>query len=150
MIDPIYVAIIVLLGVLAIYWSWLALRLKPWAWTLVRDTGVHRYYQHPDGRRRVVRVGLGHQPIARAWLDGGDWSLPRGPSWLVGYYRREASTQARPRYSLRFDGELLEADSFAGIIRQMRERGYPEDDIIAAALASLHTPRGVELQRGQR
>jgi len=28
---------------------------------------------------------------------------------------------------LRFDGELLEADSFAGIIRQMRERGYPDD-----------------------
>ena len=33
--------------------AWLAFR-KPWAWVLVRDTGVHRYYQHPDGRRRRV------------------------------------------------------------------------------------------------
>jgi hypothetical protein len=32
----------------------------------------------------------------------------------------------------------------------MRERGYPDDDIIAAAIASLHTPRGSELQRGPR
>ena len=126
--------------------AWLAIR-KPWAWVLVRDTGVHRY-QHPDGRRRVVRVGLGHQPIARAWLDEGDWSRPSRPSWLVGYYRREASP--RPRFSLRFDGELAESDSFAGIIRQLRERGYPEDDIIAAAIASLHTPPETELQRGQR
>jgi len=127
--------------------AWLAFH-KPWAWVLVRDTGVHRYYQHPDGRRRVVRVGLGHQPIASAWLDGGDWSRPRGPSWLVGYYRREASP--RPRFSLRFDGELLEADSFAGIIRQLRARGYPDEDIIAAGIASLNTPRGAELQRGRR
>jgi hypothetical protein len=68
--------------------------------------------------------------------------------WLDGYYRRARAPM--PRYSIRVDGELLEADSFAGIIRQMRERGYPEDDIIAAALASLHEPRGGELQRGQR
>jgi predicted RNA binding protein YcfA (HicA-like mRNA interferase family) len=121
---------------------------KPWAWALARDTGVHRYYQHPDGRRRVVRVRQGHQPIDRAWLAGGDWSRsPRGPSWLVAHYNRHR--RPAPRFSLLVDGELLEADSFGGIIEQLRERGFTTDDLVAAALVVHHTPTGAEFNRVQ-
>lgn len=44
------------------------LETRPWAWFVVRDTGVHVYEEHPDGRRRVRRRrGGGYQPVDRRW-----------------------------------------------------------------------------------
>ncbi len=57
-----------------------------WHWSTVLDTGVHRYQECPCGRRRVIRVGDGHQPICREWLETGEWpdlsklKFPTAPS----------------------------------------------------------------------
>jgi hypothetical protein len=49
-------------------WRYVLAALLPW-WTTHRRTGVWRYEQRAiDGTRRVVRVGLGHQPVDYAWL----------------------------------------------------------------------------------
>ncbi|HZR87875.1 MAG TPA: hypothetical protein VFB02_13780 [Bradyrhizobium sp.] len=39
------------------------------SWRLVANTGVWAYFQNDcTGRRRVERVGCGHQPLNTAWL----------------------------------------------------------------------------------
>lgn len=49
------------------------------AWRTVEDTGVWRYQQNAvTGRRRLLRVGPGLQPVARQWLEGGPLKPPRG------------------------------------------------------------------------
>lgn len=71
---------------------------RPWAWTTVRDTGVHLYQQHEDGRRRVRRRhGGGHQPVDRRWVETGVWSdadLAYGRIVGCGTPRRRLSTSA--------------------------------------------------------
>jgi hypothetical protein len=64
--------VVVVCIALAVAWR------RPFAWRVVRDTGVHRYLEHPSGRRRIDRVRLGHQPIDRHWLATGEWSPGRG------------------------------------------------------------------------
>ncbi len=118
---------------LAASFAWIVSSAK--RWKLARDTGVHRYYEHTDGRRRVFKVGRGHQPVDRRWLGGEAWIIqPRPPHQAA-------------RFSLRVDDELLEATSFEGIIRMMRERGHSNDDVLAAALVIHRENRGAELRR---
>ena len=58
-------------------------------WRTLRSTSVWNYQQHVrTGDRRVRHRGSGHQPVNRAWLDGGEWREinpatvipPRSPS----------------------------------------------------------------------
>ena len=69
---------------------------------------------------------------AKRWLEGRT-----GPDPLP--------IRAGPRFSLRVNHDLLEADSFGGIIHLMRERGHSDADVIAAALVVNREPRGGEL-----
>lgn len=62
--------------------------LWPWHWTVVSDTGVHLYERCACGRRRIRKVGWGHQPIDRGWLETGEWTqkptrFPRAPSGVT-------------------------------------------------------------------
>jgi hypothetical protein len=74
---------------------------------------------------------------AKRWLDGRSWPAPL-PIGIV------------PRFSLRVAGELLESDSFGGIIQQMRERWHSDADVIAAALVVNRKPLGGELELPDR
>ncbi len=51
-------------------------------WRLAHDTGAHHYEECARcGARRVLRVNpLGHQPVHREWLCGGEWDdMPLRP-----------------------------------------------------------------------
>ncbi len=119
--------------------AWLAFSAT--RWRLAHDTGVHRYYDHVDGRWRAVKVGRGHQPVNRR-----RGLADHGPARIRLATHRATSKRPEPRFSLLVDGELLEADSFGGIIQMMRERGHSNDDVLAAALVIHREPRGAELR----
>jgi len=80
-----------------------------------------------------------------ASMRGNPAPPPEQRMWLTEYYDRYDRPRT-PRFSLRVDGELLEADGFGGIIEQMRARGYSTDDLVAAALVVHHTPVGAEIK----
>ena len=69
--------------------------------------------------------------------------------WVAILWSAHRATSKRqvPRFSILVDGELLEAGTFGGIIKLMRERGCSKDDVLAAALVILDEPRGAELRR---
>ena len=49
------------------------------SWREVRNTRVHSYQVHRrTGKRRVIRIAGGHQPIDQHWLDTGIWERPKG------------------------------------------------------------------------
>jgi hypothetical protein len=82
------------------------------------------------------------------WLAAAiAWLVFSAKRWLEGRAGPDPlPIRAMPRFSLRVSGELLEADSFGGIIQQMRERWHSDADVIAAALVVNREPRGGELE----
>lgn len=61
-------------------------------WRTLFETGVWRYQENAvTGRRRVLKIGAGHQPINRNWLDHIDAAaldLPKGNKSAVRPARR--------------------------------------------------------------
>lgn len=43
----------------------------------VGEKGVNAYYECRCGRRKVLRGGLAHSAVDRAWLAGGPWRRPQ-------------------------------------------------------------------------
>lgn len=51
-----------------------------YAWQLVHDTGAHHYYENAvTGKRKVIDVAGGYQPVNWEWLAGGAWEREQAP-----------------------------------------------------------------------
>jgi hypothetical protein len=88
-------------------------------------------------------VRLLHQRLRLAWLRMRTRSR-RQLSGPVDPYR---SLGPLPRFELRIGEDVLESESFGGIIAQMRALGCSDDEIIEAAIVTHRTPRGGVVQR---
>jgi len=82
------------------------------------------------------------QHLRLAWLRTR--ARARRPVASADPYR---SLAPLPRFELRVGEDVLESESFGGIIAQMRALGCSDAEVIEAAIVTHRTPRGGKVQR---
>jgi hypothetical protein len=85
----------------------------------------------------VFAVRVVHQRLRLAWLRM--WAKTRRSVETSDPYR---ALGPAPRFELHVGEDVLESDSFASIIVQMRALGCSDAEVIDAAIVTHRTPRG--------
>jgi hypothetical protein len=85
----------------------------------------------------VFAARVVHQRLRLAWLRM--WAKTRRPVETSDPYR---ALGPAPRFELHVGEDVLESESFGGIIAQMRVLGCSDKEIIEAAIVTHRTPRG--------
>lgn len=109
------------------------------------EEGVRHYHRGEEPIWPAVVLGFQvlRQRLRLAWLR----MRTRSRRQLSGSADPYRSLGPLPRFELRVGEDVLESESFGGIIAQMRALGCSDEEIIEAAIVTHNMPRGGTARR---